>query len=128
DVAADLAARPAFSTQVTVIASSASGVPSPALAAGVRLAAPAPNPWARGTGGALGVSFSLPAAADADLALFDLAGRRVATLARGALAAGPHVAHWDGTLDTGRRAAAGVYFVRLTALGTMRKARVAIVE
>ena len=74
----------------------------------VALAAPRPNPSA----GATAFTFSLPAAADVDLAVFDLRGRRVATLARGERGPGEHAARWDGS-----QAAAGVYFVRLTVRG-----------
>lgn len=71
------------------------------------LDAPRPNP-ARG---AARVRFTLPAATDATVAVFDVLGRRVAVLAEGRLAAGGHEAVWA----TG--AAAGVYVVRLTTPG-----------
>jgi flagellar hook assembly protein FlgD len=37
----------------------------------------------------------------------------VATIARGAFAAGDHPARWDGNDDAGRRVPTGVYFARL---------------
>lgn len=43
--------------------------------------------------------------------VFDVAGRRVATLARGAFKAGRHTLSWDGATDGGS-AGAGLYFVR----------------
>jgi hypothetical protein len=54
------------------------------------------------------VSFSLPRSADVDLSVFDLAGRKVATLAKGNLSAGQYTREWKGA-DVG----AGIYFVRL---------------
>jgi hypothetical protein len=54
------------------------------------------------------VRFALPKQADVDLSVFDLAGRKVATLAKGSLAARSYEYQWDGT-----GAGAGVYFVRL---------------
>jgi len=45
----------------------------------------------------------------------DVGGRRVRTLARGALAAGAHRLEWDGRDAAGRPVAAGVYFVRAEA-------------
>jgi hypothetical protein len=54
------------------------------------------------------VSFTLPKQADVDLSVYDLSGRRVATLARGSMNAGQYVRDWDGG-----GAGAGVYFVRL---------------
>jgi hypothetical protein len=74
----------------------------PTSASGVAFSA-YPNP-ARVTK----VSFTLPKQADVDLSVYDLSGRRVATLARGSMNAGQYVRDWDGG-----GAGAGVYFVRL---------------
>ena len=60
------------------------------------------------------LSFGLPVANDVELAVFDLAGRRLATLARGTFTAGTHTATWDGRDGSGRTLGAGVYFYRLT--------------
>jgi hypothetical protein len=54
------------------------------------------------------VRFSLPRQADVDLSVFDLSGRRIVTLAKGALPASAYEYRWDGA-----GASAGVYFVRL---------------
>ncbi len=54
------------------------------------------------------VNFTLPRTDDVDLSVFDLAGRRVATLARGTMAAGVYNRSWNSA-----GAGAGVYFVRL---------------
>lgn len=49
----------------------------------------------------------------ASLAVYDLRGRRVATLFAGLLAPGQTVVlNWDGTGDGGRTAASGIYFAR----------------
>lgn len=57
------------------------------------------------------ISFSLPAAAPVDLAIYDLLGRQVASLMTGRLAAGDHVFAWqpDG------RIASGSYLLRFKA-------------
>jgi hypothetical protein len=47
------------------------------------------------------------------LEIFDVRGRRVCTLINGVLPTGKHVASWDGTDSFGKRAASGIYFVRL---------------
>lgn len=78
-------------------------------AAGLSLSPPVPHP-ARGS--AL-LHFALPEAARADLAVFDLAGRRVRTLLNAPLPAGAHAY----TLDVAGRLRPGLYFVRLRALG-----------
>lgn len=63
------------------------------------------------------VSFTLARAGAVDLALYDVAGRRVATLARGQFAAGPHALAFGSTGagggSGGARLAAGVYWLRL---------------
>ena len=61
------------------------------------------------------IRFDLPVAGDADLAVFDVTGRRVRTVVRGRLDAGRYAPVWDGRDDHGSRVAAGVYFVRLRA-------------
>jgi hypothetical protein len=72
-----------------------------------------PNPFQR----TLQVSFDLPSSTYVRLAVFDLTGRRVATLVEGVLDPGPHSATW-GTPDTmGPRAGPGMYFIRLEAAG-----------
>ena len=48
------------------------------------------------------------------LAVYDLSGRLVATLADEEREAGPLVRTWDGTADSGTASSSGVYFVRLT--------------
>jgi hypothetical protein len=89
------------------------GVDSPAPGAAPRLKL-MPNPAA----GEARVGFVLRAEAAVDLAIYDLAGRRLATLAAGRTAAGPHVARWDGRYADGTPAAAGLYIVRLCGAGS----------
>jgi hypothetical protein len=55
--------------------------------------------------------------ANADAALFDLAGRRLRTFYRGSLARGVTTLHWDGRDERGVTLPAGTYFVRLAADG-----------
>lgn len=58
--------------------------------------------------------FSLPVGADADLAIFDLLGRRIGTLAQRFHAAGIHEVKWDATDDAGNPVPSGVYIARLS--------------
>jgi hypothetical protein len=57
-------------------------------------------------------SLELPSAGDADVAVYDLAGARVARLVHGPLPVGRHAIAWDGLRSDGSRAAPGVYLVR----------------
>ncbi|UCD95339.1 MAG: T9SS type A sorting domain-containing protein [Candidatus Zixiibacteriota bacterium] len=56
------------------------------------------------------ISFGLPQASDVRLEIYNIIGRRVATLVSGRLEAGPHTVIWDGTGN-----ASGIYFCRLKA-------------
>jgi hypothetical protein len=66
----------------------------------------------------------LAEAAAVRLELFDLAGRRVRSLADRTLPAGPTVIAWDGREESGARARPGVYFARLATAAGDRTARV----
>ncbi len=95
-----------------------------ALAARLALSAPTPNP----SRGAVRLSLELPVASAVEAVVYDAAGRRVATLARGVRPAGTHVIAWDGGDARGRRAAAGVYFVRASAGGSIATRRVVLTD
>ena len=82
-----------------------------------------PNP----TAGPLDVAYRLPEAGAVDLAVYDLLGRRVATLASGTHAAGANGASWDGRDGTGAAVAPGVYVVRLRSEGRADAQRVTVV-
>ena len=68
-----------------------------------------PNPFNSATV----IRFALPAAADVNLAIFNLTGQQVATLAQGARETGTYTVSWDGRDDDGRELASGVYLYRL---------------
>ncbi|MBN2564449.1 MAG: hypothetical protein JXB46_01945 [Candidatus Eisenbacteria bacterium] len=57
------------------------------------------------------------------LAIYDVAGRRVNTIADGPREAGDHAVIWDGTDELGRPVASGVYFCRLSIDGASGQAR-----
>ena len=63
------------------------------------------------------ISFSMPAGADVDLAVYDITGRRVRSLVRGTRAAGVHESTWDLHDETGGLVRAGVYYYRLEVAG-----------
>ncbi len=86
--------------------------------------AAAPNP-AVGSGA---IRFVLPAEGWIRLALYDVAGRRVCTLAEGTLPAGPHVVDWDGRNDRGTPLGAAVYFARLESGREVLKTKVVLID
>ncbi len=75
----------------------------------------APNPFNPITE----IAFSVPRETDVELAIYDVTGRRVATLVDDTLEGGVHRAVWNGRGDTGEQVASGVYFYRLMAGGEM---------
>jgi len=72
--------------------------------------------------------FALPRAGEVRLELFDVSGRRVATVVDGARAAGLHAARWDGRGPDGAPAPAGLYFARLAAGGETAVRNVAVLR
>ncbi|MFN8588541.1 MAG: PKD domain-containing protein [Candidatus Eisenbacteria bacterium] len=95
------------STTVTVY--SLADAPAPP-SSGLELERPTPNPG-RGT---MRFGFSLPSAGRFELAVYDLAGARVKTIAAAVAPAGRASGEWDGTGDDGRNVGPGVYFIRLS--------------
>jgi hypothetical protein len=93
------------------------GPPAPRLA----LSAPSPNP----SRGETRLTLELPAAGPVEAAVFDVLGRRVRTLERGAREAGATVLRWDGLDDRGRRVEPGAYFVRAVARDEVATRRIA---
>jgi len=95
-----------------------------AVTLGVRVIGNRPNPFNPVTR----IAFSIPAAGVAELAVFDIAGRRVATLVDERVEAGPHEVVWNGTNDAGEPVASGVYFSRLQALGKEHSAKMVLLK
>ena len=78
----------------------------------LRLERPVPNPF-RPVSGALEVRFAVSAPCAARVAVFDLGGRRMATLFDGRAAAGEHRLSWNGRATSGAPLPAGAYLLEL---------------
>jgi len=96
---------------------------APAVGAARPLQA-APNPFNPRTT----LSFTMTAPGIADLAVHDLAGRRVRQLWRGEVPAGTHRMVWDGRDDAGAEVPSGVYLARLRAAGESSVGRLTLVR
>ena len=70
---------------------------------------PRPNPFNPSTE----LKFTLAAAGGVDLTVYNLRGRKVATLVHERLDRGEHTAIWMGQDDAGAQVASGVYLARL---------------
>lgn len=94
----------------------------PGTPTALRFYAPRPNPL---TSGAT-FAFDLPQPARVDLAIYDLSGRRVATLTSGELVAGRHAEFWNARDARGGRVPAGIYFASFETAGMKKTARVVV--
>ncbi len=70
-----------------------------------------PNPFREQTT----IHFTLPEANEVTVSVFDITGRKVATLVNQSLVAGAHEVQWSGRTDGGQKLASGVYFYRIEA-------------
>jgi hypothetical protein len=77
-----------------------------------------PNPASR-----VSVAFTLPTAQHVELGVFDVTGRKVATIVNGSLPAGDYARGWLGRDDSGKPVRSGMYFYRLKAGNDVRTVR-----
>ena len=80
-----------------------------------------PNPFARGTAAKLAV----PRAAQGAVHVYDVQGKEVRALARGAFEPGERTIEWDGRDAAGGLVAAGIYFISAQVGGENARLRVA---
>jgi hypothetical protein len=78
-----------------------------------RLSHARPNPFNPRTT----FEYTLAGKSNLTIRVIDLAGRVVRTLLAGERGPGEHAVVWDGTTDSGKHAASGVYFVRMEGTG-----------
>ncbi|MFT5375344.1 MAG: glucose/arabinose dehydrogenase/predicted TIM-barrel fold metal-dependent hydrolase [Candidatus Latescibacterota bacterium] len=78
-----------------------------------------PNPF----NGSTVFRFALSRPGEVELAIYNLAGQRVATLEDGAWGVGTHSLSWDGRDESGRALGSGVYFYRLKNASTQTSPR-----
>ncbi|NNE09610.1 MAG: hypothetical protein HKN20_13705, partial [Gemmatimonadetes bacterium] len=83
-----------------------------------------PNPFNPSTR----LLFTLPERGHVSLEVYDIAGRRVRTLAAGAFPAGDHSLDWDGTDENGRPVASGMYFARFASGAALHSSRMVLVR
>ena len=86
------------------------GSPAKAPVSSFKLQAAMPNPVKNVTT----LQYSLPVSGNASLVVFNVVGQKVATLASGTQAAGPHQVRWTSRDDQGNLVPNGIYFFQLT--------------
>ncbi len=84
---------------------------------------PWPNPFNPRIHGRI----QLDAPSRVDAAVFDLSGRRVATLLKGNLSAGVHDLTWDGR-NQGQTAAAGLYLLRISSENSLLSRKIILLK
>ena len=77
--------------------------------------------------GRAGFRYGLPHDSQVDISVYDVTGRRVASLAHATQAAGWHAASWSVN-DDGSAPASGMYFVRFAANGQVLHTRVVMMK
>ena len=106
-------------------------VPRPTAIAGVETSAPPrslslaqnhPNPFATRTE----IEYGIPYRCRAILAIYDVTGRKVATLIDQEVEPGYCTAHWDGTDENGNRVCPGIYFCTLEAAGRTKEVKMVL--
>jgi hypothetical protein len=83
-----------------------------------------PNPFNASTG----IDFNLPDAGDVTLIVYDVLGRKVATLLDEHLEPGAHHIEWDARDDSGRPLASGVYFYRITTASSQASRKMVLLK
>lgn len=118
---------PNYSVGVTEVATPFNGVDAPLTAAAV--ARPALNLVGRHpVRGRADFRMELPRTAIVHVDVFDVIGRRVASVLRGERAAGSHIITWDGRDLSGQAVGSGIYFVRFRTEGVVQNQRLVLVR
>ena len=74
------------------------------------------------------IRFTLDREGPVELAVFDVSGRKIRTLAGGIKTPGDHVATWNGTDDTGSPVPSGLYFYQLFSGGDIETRKMMLVK
>jgi hypothetical protein len=99
-------------------------VNAPGGSGAVRLARPSPSPFTNRTR----LSYYLEHASTVRLAIYDVAGQRVANLVDQVEAPGWHTRAWDGLDRRGARLKPGVFYARLEARGEKHTQKLILVQ
>jgi hypothetical protein len=83
-----------------------------------------PNPFNPDTR----IDFELEHSSHVRVVVFDVSGRRVATLLDREMSLGPHQVTWEGRDDGGQAVGSGIYFYRIEALGFHRDRKMVLLK
>ncbi|MCH7878932.1 MAG: T9SS type A sorting domain-containing protein, partial [candidate division Zixibacteria bacterium] len=74
------------------------------------------------------LAFSLPKAAPVKIEVYNILGRKVATVTDRRFPAGSHSVLWDGRNASGGKVSSGIYFVRFTSGDTVERKKMVILK
>lgn len=74
------------------------------------------------------LAFSLPKAAPVKIEVYNILGRKVATVTDRRFPAGSHSVLWDGRNNTGGKVSSGIYFARFTSGDTVERKKMVILK
>jgi len=74
------------------------------------------------------IRFTLAESGPIDLSIYDISGRRLATLASGAFEAGSHRVDWSGRDGSGRKLASGLYFAVIRSREGLRTRKMLLIK
>jgi len=101
--------RDTIQTPMDSISIATSAIENNIIPSSFELAQNYPNPFNAQTS----ITFSLSASADIGLNIYDISGRRIASLYDGLASAGTHSTIWDGKNGAGNSVSSGIYFYSL---------------
>jgi hypothetical protein len=110
---------PPFQICFSVTASSPAELP-----AALSLGANYPNPFNPVTT----IPFSLEKGGHVEMNVYDAAGRKIHTVAKGHFTAGAHEVIWNGIGSDGRASASGVYFIRMKSAGEIAVRKIVLLR
>jgi hypothetical protein len=99
-------------------------VEEPGVPLELRLSVGYPNPMAE----QVTIRYTVPSTVSVDLAVYDAAGRRRATLLAAKSTEGVHSVTWDGRDEYGARLPAGIYLIRLASATGSRTQKVVLLR
>jgi hypothetical protein len=100
------------------------GIEPPVPVAAFMLAPARPNPFR----GSTTIAFEVPEGTSARMAVYSADGRLVRTLVDGFVASGTRTVTWNGTDERGMPAAAGLYYIRLDAVGRTARGKALLLD
>jgi len=74
------------------------------------------------------IQLDLPRDSDVQLHIYDASGRRVRTLAEGAMKPGSHRIPWDGLSSSGNPVASGIYFYEIRTDGFSARKKMSVIQ